>query len=253
MGIVPSWFPIFHEAYARGGLKRGDAVLDIGASQLYCRDDPDALNRFLVAFDAPPYGRDELARMANEAFAADLFRRAGFRYAAIDYAAFPGVIRRDLNSQGLPWRHRGRYRFVANTGTSEHILNQYNVFKVMHDACAVGGIMYHGVPGWGEYEHGIVNYSPKLFWALAHDNRYEILRFWGWSDGQVAPLRSDFLREIYFATAPRSERIWLHLLLRKTSRRAFRGINDPTFLPAAVSPREIGGLAPSWEKEIVRT
>lgn len=109
--------------------------------------------------------------------AGDFFRRDGFRYAAVDYAWFPGVIRRDLNCQELPWRYRGRYKFVINSGTNEHILNQYNVFKVIHDAAAVDGVVHHDVPGCGEYEHGIIAYSPKLFGALATANGYDILKY----------------------------------------------------------------------------
>lgn len=229
MGIWPGWFDLFLDLCRKGDLKPGDAMLDVGASELFCADNPERLNEVLEHFGAPQYPPDELAIMANRAFAAGLFRRAGFRYAAIDYSKFPGVIRRDLNRRGLPWWHRGRYRFVVNSGTSEHILNQWNVFKVIHDACGTGGIMYHGVPGWGDYEHGIIEYSPKFFWALAAANDYEIIRFWGGSNAKSAPLKPDFVRQLEFSHAPMSEPVWLEILLRKKTSSPFRGLNDPAF------------------------
>src|SRR5262249_49562533 len=180
----------------------GDAMLDIGASELFCSAQPGVLNDFLRFFGAEPYVDVDLQRMANRAFAAELFRRAGFRYTAIDYSNFRGIVRLDLNKKRLPWRHRGRYQFVANTGTSEHILNQYNVFEVIHEAAKPGGIMYHGVPAWGDYEHGIFNYTPKFFWALAKANDYKFIRFWGWSDELVAPLKPEFMEAVYFRKAP---------------------------------------------------
>jgi hypothetical protein len=236
MGIAPLWFDFFFDLCREGYLKRGDAILDIGASELFCADDPDVLNRFLRFFDAPLYDEKELAFMADRAFAADLFRRAGFRYTAIDYAKFPGVVRLDLNFRGLPWRHRGRYQFVANTGTSEHILNQFNVFKVIHDAAAPNAIMYHSVPGWGDYEHGIFEYSPKFFWQLAAANDYKILKFWGHAKGKVAPLKEIFAKQIAFDRLPECNRAIIKILMQKQHRAGFKALNDPAFSPDLAVP-----------------
>jgi hypothetical protein len=239
VGINSDWLGLFLDIARSEGIASGDGMLDLGASELFCTDDPQRLNEVLAAFDAPLYTSDELARMSNRGFAGELFRRAGLRYAAIDYADFPGVIRLDLNSDPLPAEHHGRYRFISNAGTSEHILNQHNVFKVMHDAGAPGSIFYHGVPGWGDYEHGILQYSPKFFWALAAANDYELLRFWGWSDGNAVPPNASMMRNIEFASAPISEKVWLHVLLRKRSGRPFAGLNDPAFRREWRSPANI--------------
>lgn len=236
MGINHEWFDILHLVCRANGFRPGEAMLDVGASELFCSDHPESINDMLRHFGAPPYPPDELAVMADRAFAAPLFRRAGFRYAAIDYANFPGVVRLDLNTDALPAEHHGAYRFVANSGTSEHILNQYNVFKVIHDACAVDGIMYHGVPGWGDYEHGIIEYSPKFFWELATANDYEIVRYWGTMSGAPVPLKSEFLRQIRFERTPVADQVWLHTLLRKRREAPFRALNDPAFNAEATSP-----------------
>src|SRR6185437_1256144 len=91
-----------------------------------------------------------------------------------------------------------------------------------------GAVMYHGVPGWGDFEHGIIEYSPKFFTALADANDYEILRFFGWSDGEPTPLDRAKVRAT-FTSAPIAEKVWLHVLLRKRVDRPFAGLNDPTF------------------------
>jgi hypothetical protein len=236
MGINPGWFELLFELADSDLIKPGDPMLDIGASELFCAENPQCLNTFLQFFGAAPYEDEELRRMANRAFAAPLFERAGFRYCAIDYANFPGILRLDLNRHALPAEHHGAYLFVVNSGTSEHILNQYNVFEVIHDACAVGGVMYHGVPGWGDYQHGIIEYSPKFFWSLAEANDYQIIKFWGWSSQDVRALSEDFLSKIPFNCTPRSSIAWLHIVLRKRSPLPFRGLNDPAFTAAATSP-----------------
>lgn len=229
MGISPGWLALFSELCRDKSVRPGDAVLDFGASELFCADEPQSLNGVLAAVGAPLYAPGELATVANRSYAADLFRRAGFRYEAIDYADYPGVIRLDLNTDVLPAEHHGRFQFINNCGTSEHILNQWNVFKVMHEAARPGAIMYHGVPGWGDFEHGIFQYSPKFFWALAEANGYDILRFWAWSNGKPEHLDIKSMPRIAFTSSPIAEKVWLHLLLRKSDDRPFAGLYDPAF------------------------
>jgi hypothetical protein len=227
MGLSPGWLDLFCDLVRAGELKPGDAILDFGASELFCSDDPQSLNRVLSACGAPLYSDDELERLAQRAYARILFERAGFRYEAIDYAAYPGVIRLDLNTASLPSEHHGKYRLVSNSGTSEHILNQWNVFQAIHEAAAPGALMYHSVPGWGHFEHGIIEYSPKFFRALADANGYEIERFSAWSDGTSEVLDVRRLPWVKFSTSPIVEKVWLHILLRKSSDRPFAGLNDP--------------------------
>ncbi|HEV2187186.1 MAG TPA: hypothetical protein VGR70_08255 [Stellaceae bacterium] len=229
MSLNPGWLMWFMELCKTNGLTVDDAILDIGASELFCSDAPSSLNDFLSSLGARAYDDEELTRIADRSFAGDLFRRAGFRYDAVDYAKFPGIIRLDMNVDELPEKYHGRYKFINNSGTSEHILNQYNVFKIIHDAAAPGALMYHGVPGWGEYEHGIIGYSPKFFWALATANDYEIVRFWGWADNKPTPLKAEFMEQIAFTHSPIAERVWLHILLRKRTNAPFQGLNDPAF------------------------
>ena len=202
------------------GLKAGDAVFDIGTSELYCAQEPAALNRFLSHFGAAGYDGEELAKKADRSLAAELFLRAGLRYQAADISPYEHTLRMDLNSARLPFRHRGRYALVTNTGTSAYVLNQFNVLKVVHEACAVGGLMYHAVPMSGEYNHGFFSYHPRLFRALAGANDYEILAFWGWaadrSTAHYEPLdgwSQRFFME--FNTRHTVQAAWAHILMRK--------------------------------------
>ncbi len=229
MGFNPGVLDFVTECSQEFGLPGHSAILDVGTSELFCADDAQSLNRFLVFFGAQPYPETELARMANRGFAADLLIRAGFHYTAIDFADLPHTTRLDLNYDDLPAEHYERYDFVLNSGTSEHILNQYNVFKVMHQATQVGGLMYHGVPMAGEFEHGIFTYNPKFFWALAEANEYQLLRIWGWASSESHALAESMQAEIPFNNRLMAHDAYLHVLLRRTSGRAFRGLVDPAF------------------------
>lgn len=66
---------------------------------------------------------------------------------------------------------------VANFGTLEHIFNQYAAFKNIHKLCNVDGIMIHSLPIQGAFEHGMYNYHPNFFYALANVNGYKIEYF----------------------------------------------------------------------------
>jgi hypothetical protein len=253
MGISPGWLSLFSDLCRQREMRPGDAILDLGASELFCSDEPESLNAVLMACGAPRYDTAELAAMANRSYARSLFERAGFRYAAIDYADYPGVLRLDLNTAALPSEHYGRYQFVNNCGTSEHILNQWNVFKTMHEAAAPGALIYHGVPGWGDFEHGIFEYSPKFFWALAEQNDYEVLRFWAWVEGRPVTLDIAQMPRISFSDAPVAQKVWLHILLRKRAERPFAGLDDPSQSRDRQTPQGKMTFRPRIVDPIVRT
>src|SRR5882672_6845647 len=96
----------------------------------------------------------------------------GFQYSTIDIDESPESIPLDLNVDSVPPEHHGRYDLVTNLGTTEHVANQSNAFKIIHELTALGGVMFHNLPAQGMLTHGIVNYNPKFFWMLSRSNGY---------------------------------------------------------------------------------
>jgi SAM-dependent methyltransferase len=97
---------------------------------------------------------------------------------SLDHAAIDidgDVIRLDLNDAVTPPELRGAFDLVINAGTTEHIANQANAFRVIHDLTGTGGVMYHEVPAGGMFDHGLVNYQPKFFAQMAQQNDYDVL------------------------------------------------------------------------------
>jgi hypothetical protein len=164
----------------------------------------------------------------------------------------------DLNNDGVPKRLRGRFQFVTNIGTSEHVLNQYNTFKVMHDLTASGGIMAHAIPTAGFSDHGFFHYNMKLFWRLSKANGYDCPDAWMSCDKDNDRLSkdvADFVRGDhgkfsnaraaedhpikYFgnlADAYRSSEACLYVFLRRNGDADFRVALD---LPDGADDREI--------------
>jgi hypothetical protein len=74
----------------------------------------------------------------------------------------------------VPTELVGRYDIVTNFGTTEHVANQLQSFKVIHDLATPGAIMLHVLPASGSPNHGLVSYNPKYFWMLGRSNGYKI-------------------------------------------------------------------------------
>ncbi len=67
------------------------------------------------------------------------------------------------------------YDVVVNTGTTEHVFDQRQVFETIHDRTKPGGLMVHAFPVGGCKDHGFYTYSPCLLAELLLANGYWLL------------------------------------------------------------------------------
>jgi hypothetical protein len=172
-----------------GHLDQG-SVIEIGAQQLgnsvlQGTSRVQALGR-LFGVDLPPPLPEPLPTETIdgiESLSADaplsllLWTWLGFSYASIDIDGSSSSIPLDLNFDDVPRELVHKHNVVTNFGTTEHIANQLNAFKIIHDLTAPSGIMIHALPVQGCFNHGLINYSPKFFWMLARSNEYRWLYF----------------------------------------------------------------------------
>ena len=130
---------------------------------------------------------------------ADMWRRLHREIVSLDVAGNDSsLVHFDLNKDSVPRRLRGRFDFVTNVGTTEHVFNQANCFNVMHDLTKVGGIMAHAVPFVGFENHGLFKYTMKFFTRLSKANDYHCLDAWastGADDPQFKANISEFLSD----------------------------------------------------------
>lgn len=157
----------------------------------------------------------------------------------VEYVAFDVVNARgaevfDLNRHSLHQSQRGTFDVVTNFGTTEHVLNQYNAFRVIHDALKVGGYVFHQVPSSGYLNHGYFCYNLLMFEDLAKANGYEIVDLWFYGPGACNTL-TDHARAYpgvldpkkpqnnveAFRSAPVPDSL-IDVLMRKTSEAPFR-------------------------------
>lgn len=69
-----------------------------------------------------------------------------------------------------------RFHVITDFGTIEHVDNQYQVFKNIHDMCSIEGVMIHVSPSLNYWKfHCRYLYSKEFFLKLAELCKYEIL------------------------------------------------------------------------------
>jgi hypothetical protein len=167
----------------------GLKVLDVGCQNLYLTE-AEQVVRFFEKWK-PSHDSKSVKQYAemiaagseidpsvgglNGAWLGDILSKAGFSYLSYDIFDGYNTFVFDLNRDSVPRDQFGTFDVVLNCGTSEHVLGQFNCFKVIHDAVRTGGVMYHEVPFTGYLDHGYFNYQPRLFFDLAKANGYEII------------------------------------------------------------------------------
>jgi len=110
--------------------------------------------------------------------AREFYENLGYQYIAFDIDGRFGSRVFDLNHDQVPARHVRWSDLTANLGTIEHVFNQVNCFRVVHDLTKPGGLMIHVSPLNNSIYHGLFQYNPRLFSALGEYNDYEMLGQW---------------------------------------------------------------------------
>jgi hypothetical protein len=161
-------------------------VLDIG-SQNMLRASKDDFLTFLRKHGKAGDHEAAAAQLADRSitrpghetlYLSELLDHTPIEYVSFDICPGRKTEIMDLNREKLRWWHKNAFDLILNCGTSEHILNQMNVFKVMHDAAKAGAYIYNQVPTTGRIDHGYFCYHPRLFRELAKANEYELLDIW---------------------------------------------------------------------------
>lgn len=188
MGLGPPILALYRQMQLLGGFEGVRNVMELGAQNAWCKT-PALLNSLFEAFGRPAPDAAMVRRFLEwKASGRELYEALGMTYRCVDLDPSFHSVRMDLNFDNVPAEEVGKYCFVTNHGTSEHIANQLNVFKAMHEFCRPGGMLLHAVTFTVHLEHGFFNYQPNFFHALAKYNGYETLGIWVGPDWQLSSL-----------------------------------------------------------------
>ncbi len=194
MGLGPPILALYRQLKLLGAFEGVDSVVELGSQGVWCPD-RRLLTGLFEAFGRPIPPSQELDIYINStgtglAASRHLHEKLGFKYDCVDIDGKFGSLTLDINFDSVPPQSRGKYGLTTNHGTTEHLLDQRNAFKMIHDFTAPRGLMLHALPFTVHLEHGFFNYQPNLFEALARYNSYETLGTWvgpDWSLSSLVP------------------------------------------------------------------
>jgi hypothetical protein len=208
VGVGCEFIEILIGLRTSGYINPRGAVMEIGAQQL--------ANSFLGASDrlthlGKVFGIDKPPQLppprssyvihepleSTAPFSRAFWHWLGFDYAAIDIDGSPGSIPLDLNYDSVPAEAAAKYDIVTNFGTTEHVANQLNAFKLIHELARPGGIMVHALPAQGMLNHGLFNYNLKFFWMLSRSNGYTFIQAHFSQSGETHSFPKDLADFLY--------------------------------------------------------
>lgn len=263
MGLGTTFVLDLMELKQRGALDGFSRVIEIGAQQLSndMLRGPQALADLFALYNSslPSFGPDMgqgdvlngVENLPDDAPTSRIFWEAlGFKYSALDFDGHRDSIAIDLNRDAVPGQLKGAFDLAVNTGTTEHVANQDNSFRVIHDLIRPGGIMMHEVPAQGMMTHGLFNYNLKFFWTLCRENGYEVLFLKIYSH-PPSPIPDDiFLSNIQFSGAQHISltempNFMIRAALRKRNRASFV---TPLDIPTII--KSYGGFQYEFSRRI---
>ena len=133
---------------------------------------------------------DQIMNIYNNNFngikiAKEFYTMKGINHTSFDWNGENGSIPIDLTKIDDNKKYNNMFNIITNHGTTEHVLNQYNCFKNLHNWGEINCYYIHCVPLLGKehkeylgYEfppHGDYEYSSKFWEELCLQNNYELV------------------------------------------------------------------------------
>jgi hypothetical protein len=183
MGTSAKTLARLMQLHGEGLLPNGGSIIELGAQELYCTSQ-DALVRDTIKYFArhnlairriESYNEEEIRRFADKGLLGGLLTACGFYYKALDIFEAENTIQFDLNIHSPGPDLTGKFDVVTNFGTTEHLINQFQAIRTMHELAKVGGLIWHELPLSGYHMHGYFSYNPLLFQHLAVANGYRVV------------------------------------------------------------------------------
>jgi len=105
-----------------------------------------------------------------------IFHTLGFEHLeSMDYSDYEWAnIIHDLNDTNVSKNMIGKYDFIIDAGTIEHVFNLRNVLENIYKMLKIGGTFFFHQPTFDGLNHGYYNFSPCLFHDYFKVNNYQI-------------------------------------------------------------------------------
>ena len=254
MGTSAKTLSRFVSLHMRGLLKNGASIIELGAQELYCTGMEDYVRGVIRYFSgnnaaikvADQYSKAELTRFADKGLLGKLMIACGFAYRALDIFEAENTTLFDLNIQTPGKDLIEQFDLVTNFGTTEHVINQYQSLKTMHELARPGGLIHHELPLAGYHNHGYFSYNPLLFIQLAEANGYKII-LQNYSKAGTPTAAPEFMTENGFPESNYYD-YGIEFIFQKVSLAPFR-MPLETSTSLGLSKTMWGDANPYWDKD----
>jgi hypothetical protein len=233
MGVSPREFSFLQLAHRQGMFAPGGSILEFGESCTDQRDPKQAIDVAQAIGGLMAVGEERNKALAqaqilkSDSLEAARYAEARLIYQVVfKYKSYTSIdlqpatdhhIQQDLN---VPFDLGLQFDICINNGTTEHVFNQANCYKAIHDHTRAGGLMIHWTPCLGWINHGLYNVQPGFFPDLARANSYEICLAALGTDSNLYNLFA--LNEALLAAHSDMRDSLVMVVMRKTSDVAFR-------------------------------
>ncbi len=106
----------------------------------------------------------------------EYFENIGFKHISIDLNGKDGALPIDLTKPIIDKHLIATFDILTNSGTTEHVKDQFECFKNLHNLCKEESLFIHLVPMEGYWpEHSLYHYKFRFFEKLADLCEYKVL------------------------------------------------------------------------------
>jgi SAM-dependent methyltransferase len=148
------------------------------------------------------------------------FESIGFDDVSIDWNGRAGALPLNLCDPIEDKNLINSFDVLFNSGTAEHVANQYEFFKNVHKLVKKGGVMIHIFPYHGSL-HGEYNYDLNFLDSLTSQNNY------GNIDWRITPVK-------YWVLPLNKKDIYLFATIKKRDNREF--VSEAKFVHPLPTP-----------------
>lgn len=138
--------------------------------------DPRQVIKILNVEFALALPEDQILAAYSSGFADDLLKLLGAQSVeSFDYSDYEGANHlHDFNTP-IHNEHKGKYSFLIDGGTLEHVFQFPTALKNCMEMLAVGGVYFGNSPANNEMGHGFYQFSPELYFrSFSKENGFRI-------------------------------------------------------------------------------
>jgi hypothetical protein len=178
MGIGPDVIALYSQLHRDGMFDDVKDVVELGDQEMMMLISAPVMKDCLTQFGRPDLTEEPAFSKICNGPSKTFYTSLGMNHVSLDTTGANDAHVFDLNFDTVGEDMAGRFDLLTNFGTAEHVFNQYNTFKCIHELVRKDGYFIHYMPFLGFVDHGYYSFQPVFYHELAAANDYEMIGLW---------------------------------------------------------------------------